>query len=240
MLVVIVGNTRSHLGVFEGERLVRSERLLTREAPWSPVFQPEPGMPVGLVSVVPEAARALQKGWAAFQPVLLASEDAPLPLAYETPLTLGADRVANAVALYARFGGPAIAVDLGTATSLTVVGEGGAILGGAIAPGLDTSHAALIERTAQLPAVDLLDPGVPWGRSTSESIQLGLVAGHVGMVRSLVDRMRAALGPETPVVLTGGGARVLAALLTDYRHVPDLTLEGGRLWLARALERISP
>lgn len=240
MLVVIVGNTRSHLGWFEGERLVRSERLLTREAPWNPAFQPEPGMPVGLVSVVPEAARKLGEAWAAVDPVLLASEDAPLPLAYETPLTLGADRVANAVALHARFGRPAIAVDLGTATCLTVVGEGGAILGGAIAPGLDTSHAALVERTAQLPVVDLVDPGVPWGRSTRESIQLGLVAGHAGMVRSLVDRMRAALGPDTPVVLTGGGARVLAPLLPDYLPVPDLTLEGGRLWLAQALGRSAP
>lgn len=233
MLVVIVGNTQTHFGFFDGESEWRIDRYRTREAPWP---HPEPGRPTGIVSVVPEASQALLSAWADEAPILLSAANAPLPIAYQPPTSLGADRIANAVALHARYGGPAITVDLGTATSLTVLGSEGTILGGAIAPGLDTSHAALVERTAQLPPVELRDPGVPWGSSTQESIQLGLVAGHVGLVRHLVARMREALGPETPVALTGGGARVLADLLPEFDYVPDLTLEGGRLWLAHVLQ----
>ena len=233
MLVVIVGNTQTHFGFSEGDRSWRIDRYRTREAPWP---HPEVGAPTGIVSVVPEASQTLLTAWADEAPVLLTAANAPLPIDYQPPTSLGADRIANAVALRARYGGPAIAVDLGTATSLTVIGADGAILGGAIAPGLDTSHAALVERTAQLPPVELRDPGVPWGRSTTESIQLGVVVGHVGLVRHLVVRMRDALGAQTPVALTGGGARVLADLLPDYDHVPDLTLDGGRLWLSHVLE----
>jgi len=232
LLVVIVGNTRTHLGVPLDAGGWRVTRYETQEAPWP---HPEPGCPTGIVSVVPEVTQVLLSAWKAEAPVLLSATNAPLPVAYQPPTSLGSDRIANAVALYARHRSPAIAVDLGTATSLTAIGADGTILGGAIAPGLDTSHAALVERTAQLPPVPLADPGVPWGSSTVESIQLGLVAGHVGLVTHLVTRMRDALGLEPPVALTGGGARVLAPLLPDYEYLPDLTLEGGRLWLAHAL-----
>jgi type III pantothenate kinase len=176
--------------------------------------------------------------WASTSPILLSAANAPQPIAYVPATSLGADRIANAVALHARYGGPAIAVDLGTATSLTAIAADGTILGGAIAPGLDTSLATLVERTAQLPSVDLLDPGVPWGRTTAESIQLGVVAGHVGMIRHLVTRMRVGLGAGTPVALTGGGLRVLAPLLPEYDALPELTLEGGRIWLSN--ERRKP
>ncbi len=233
MLIVIVGNTQTHVGFHAAEAGWRIDRYRTREAPWP---HPCPQVPTGIVSVVPEASQALLATWKEQRPILLTAANAPLPIAYSPPTSMGADRIANAVALHARFSGPAIAVDLGTATSLTAIGADGTILGGAIAPGLDTSHAALVERTAQLPPVDLADPGVPWGRTTTESIQLGLVAGHVGLVRHLVERMREALGPETPVALTGGGARVLAPLLPDYHHLPELTLDGGLLWLVHALE----
>ncbi len=230
LLVVIVGNTQTHFGFFDGSALVRSERYATREAPWP---HPEPGGATAIISVVPGVSQVLLVAWEAEQPLLLAADSSPLPIAYVPPTALGADRVANAIALHARHGGPAIAVDLGTATSITAVGEDGTILGGAIAPGLDTCHSALVERTAQLSSVELVDPGVPWGRNTTESIQLGLVAGHVGGVRHLVARMRATLGEETPVVLTGGGARVLAPLLPEFAYLPTLTLEGGRIWLER-------
>lgn len=232
MLVVIVGNTRTHLAVPRETGGWQVTRYATQEAPRS---HPMSGCPTGIVSVVPEASQRLLEAWQGERTIMLTAANAPLPIAYEPPTSMGADRIANAIAAYSRYGRAALVVDLGTATSLTAVAADGTILGGAIAPGLDTSHAALVERTAQLPPVPLEDPGVPWGRNTVESIQLGLVAGHVGLVRHLVSRMRDALGSETPVALTGGGARVLAPLLADYDHVPDLTLEGGRLWLAHAL-----
>lgn len=232
MLVVIVGNTRTHFGVPLDAGGWHVTRHVTQEGPWP---HPMPGCPTGIVSVVPEASQTLLRAWEEERPVLLTSANAPLPIAYQPAGSLGADRIANAVALHARLGGAGIVVDLGTATSLTAIAADGTILGGAIAPGLDTSHAALVERTALLPPVPLEDPGVPWGGSTVESIQLGLVAGHVGLVTHLVERMRRELGAETPVLLTGGGARVLAPLLPDYDHQPDLTLEGGRLWLSHAL-----
>lgn len=236
MLVVIVGNTQTHLGLAEADGTWRIATYPTREAPFP---HPEDQRLTGIVSVVPGVSQTLLEAWASYSPVLLSAANAPLPIAYQPPSSLGADRIANALALRARYRGAAIAVDLGTATSLTAIDAKGTVLGGAIAPGLDTSHHALVERTAQLPPVDLRDPGEPWGRTTTESIQIGLVAGHVGMVRHLVERMRAALGPDTPVALTGGGARVLADLMPDYEHVPHLTLEGGRAWL-QALREGAP
>lgn len=230
-LVVVVGNTRTHFGFFDGAACVRQEVYPTREAPFP---HPDASRVTGIVSVVPAAAQALMTAWAPLKPILLTAATCPLPIAYDPPASLGADRIANAVALRARYGGPAIAVDLGTATSMTAIGADGMLLGGAIAPGLDTSLSALVQRTAQLSSVELVDPGVPWGRTTAESIQLGVVAGHVGMVRHLVARMRAELGADTPVALTGGGSRVLAPLMPDFDSLPDLTLVGGRLWLAHA------
>jgi type III pantothenate kinase len=217
--VVNVGNTSTRLARFQGAELVDEYRVPTGGTP--PEIDPAP---IAIVSVVPDAARLLAATWGGA--VLLGAEDAEgLAIAYEPPQGLGVDRLANAYAVY-RHLGCGIAVDFGTATTITVVAEGGVLVGGAIMPGLSTAMASLKRGTAQLPEVPVEATEAAWGRSTRESIQIGVVHGQAGAVRHLVERA----GEGLPVVITGGWAGLMAQLLpANYRHEPNWTLEGGRL-----------
>jgi type III pantothenate kinase len=155
-----------------------------------------------------------------------------LPVAYDNPHEIGADRIVNAVAAVAAVGSPVIVVDFGTATTFDVVDPSGAYVGGAIAPGVETSASALFSRAARLSAVDLEPPQRAIGRNTRESVQAGLLLGEAAMVDGLVRRMWAELGAECPVLATGGLAGVMAPLCETVGQVdPDLTLRGLlRVW----------
>ncbi|MDQ7820040.1 MAG: type III pantothenate kinase [Armatimonadota bacterium] len=149
---------------------------------------------------------------------------------YENPKEVGADRICNAVAVYARYGGPAIVVDFGTATTFTAVSADGDFLGGAIAPGIGISVDALAEHTAQLPRIELSKPRTVIGRSTVTAMQAGIVYGFVGQVEEIIRRMRAELGAPAVVVATGGWAELIADECRSIDHLdPLLTLEGLRL-----------
>ncbi len=150
-----------------------------------------------------------------------------LPIAYENPREVGADRIVNAVAAIAEHGAPVIVVDFGTATTLDVVDASGAYLGGAIAAGIETSAEALFRRAARLSAVDLEPPTRVIARNTRESVQAGLLLGGAAMVDGLVRRSFAELGGECPVVATGGLAERMAPLCDTIGFVDgDLTLKG--------------
>lgn len=150
-----------------------------------------------------------------------------LKVAYENPHEIGADRIVNAVAAIADHGAPVIVVDFGTATTLDVVDDSGAYLGGAIAAGIETSAEALFRRAARLSAVDLDPPARVIGRNTRESVQSGLLLGEASMVDGLVRRTWAELGYECPVVATGGLAERMSPLCETVTAVdPDLTLKG--------------
>lgn len=150
-----------------------------------------------------------------------------LPIAYENPREVGADRIVNAIAAIAVFGAPVIVIDFGTATTLDVVDRGGSYLGGAIAPGVETSAEALFRRAARLSAVDLDPPAHVIGRNTRESIQSGLLFGEAARVDGLVRRTIAELGYECTVVATGGLAERIAPLCETVSAVDgDLTLKG--------------
>lgn len=150
-----------------------------------------------------------------------------LPVAYENPHEIGADRIVNAVAAIADHGAPVIVVDFGTATTLDVVDASGAYLGGAIAAGIETSAEALFRRAARLSAVDLEPPVRVIGRNTRESVQSGLLLGEAAMVDGLVRRTWMELGYECPVVATGGLAARMAPLCETIGSVDvDLTLKG--------------
>ncbi len=153
---------------------------------------------------------------------------------YENPREVGADRICNAVAAYARYGGPTIVVDLGTATTFTAVSREGDFLGGAIAPGIGVSAEALVEHAAQLRRVELSRPRSVIGRSTVAAMQAGIVWGAVGLVEGIVARMKAELGGQATVVATGGWAELILpdATCIDH-HDPLLTLEGLRLLYLR-------
>lgn len=153
---------------------------------------------------------------------------------YENPREVGADRIANAIAAYAEYGGPTIVVDFGTATTLTAVSAEGDFLGGAIAPGIGISVDALAMHADQLRRVELAHPPSVIGRNTIAAMQSGIIYGFAGQVDGLVERMRRELGEQTTVVATGGFAELIAPVARSIAHVdPLLTLEGLRILYER-------
>ena len=153
---------------------------------------------------------------------------------YENPREVGADRIANAIAVYARYGGPAIVVDFGTATTFTAVSAEGDFLGGAIAPGVGISVEALVEHAAQLRKVEFKRPDRVIARNTIAAMQSGILYGFVGQVDGIVERMWQELGGRATVVATGGFAELIAADARVIDHVdPLLTLEGLRILYER-------
>ncbi len=156
-----------------------------------------------------------------------------LEIRYETPSTLGADRVIDAVAAVALHGAPVITLDFGTATVLNVIAEERAFLGGAILPGVRTAADALSRSAARLTRIDLHTPVSVIGRTTQQSIQSGAVYGYVGMIEGLLHRVRATLPAEqrhAPVVATGGMVSLIAPLTDSIDFVvPSLALIGLRL-----------
>jgi type III pantothenate kinase len=153
-----------------------------------------------------------------------------MPVRYENPREVGADRIVNAVAAFELMGGPVIAVDFGTATTWDCVSEKGEYLGGAIFPGIVISMEALFERTSMLHRVELARPRSVIGRTTTQSIQSGLLFGYAGLVDAMVRRIKTELGSGSRVIATGGLAqRIAAETETIERVEPYLTLEGLRL-----------
>jgi type III pantothenate kinase len=153
---------------------------------------------------------------------------------YDNPREVGADRIANAIAAYAQYGGPTIVVDFGTATTFTAVSAEGDFLGGAIAPGIGISVDALAAHADQLRRVELTHPPAVIGRNTITAMQSGIIYGFAGQVDGLVERMRRELGGRTTVVATGGFAELIAPVARTIAHVdPLLTLEGLRILYER-------
>jgi len=153
-----------------------------------------------------------------------------MPVRYENPREVGADRIVNALAAYELLGGPVIAVDFGTATTFDCVSERGEYLGGVIFPGMHTSMEALFERASMLHRVEIARPKSVIGKTTTAALQSGLLYGYAGVVDAMVERIRGELGEEARVVATGGLAgRVANETRSIERVEPFLTLDGLRL-----------
>ncbi len=244
ILAVDVGNTQTVLGLFEdvtldGHWRVSTDATLTADEvrikiagllagegmAWGDVSR------VIISSVVPRLTDAYEEvarratGCAAL--VVGPGLKTGMPIRYDNPHEVGADRIVNGVAAFAAFGGPVLCVDFGTATTIDVIDAGGAYLGGSIAPGVETSAEALFSKAARLSKVDLEAPDTAIGKNTRESVQAGLLLGAAAMVDGLVRRVWAELGTETRVVATGGLAEQMAPLCETVTDVdPDLTLKG--------------
>jgi type III pantothenate kinase len=153
-----------------------------------------------------------------------------MPVHYDNPAEVGADRIVNGVAAFEKYGGPCIVVDFGTATTFDVVSRKGEYLGGVIAPGIGISADALFTRTARLPRVDIRRPPRVVGTNTVSSMQSGLYYGYLGLVDGILERLLEELGSEAKVVATGGLATLIGSGSRYISAVDDLlTLEGLRV-----------
>ncbi|HXG55887.1 MAG TPA: type III pantothenate kinase [Vicinamibacterales bacterium] len=253
LLAIDVGNTNIVLGVFEGELLTESWRLVTMRERTSDeigilVSQLFERSDIGvaaidgiiLSSVVPPLTRTMEEMCERFfdrRPLTVEpASNTGMPILYQPPSDVGADRVVNAVAAYEMFGRagstPIIVVDFGTATTFDAISGQGEYIGGVICPGIGISADALFQRAARLPRVDVRKPPAVIGRTTVTSMQSGLFFGYVSMVDGIVTRMRGELegGSGAMCLATGGMADILAAETTTIQRVePDLTLQGLRI-----------
>jgi len=187
---------------------------------------------------VPSATQALREmvgRYFGFAPVVVEpGVKTGVPVLTDNPKEVGADRIVNALAAFSRYGGPCIVIDFGTATTYDVVTEKGEFLGGAIAPGVQTSNASLSRETARLPQVELQAPRSPIGRNTVDAIQSGLIFGTAAETDGMIERIRKELGGSATVVATGGLAPQIVPHCQFVDEVdPWLTLEGLRLVFER-------
>ena len=208
LLAVDVGNTNLKVGVHDGDRWLDQWRLQT------------------------VVEKTVDEYWVSLS--VDASVDCGIVVQTERPNEVGADRITNAVAAVDLYGGPAIVIDMGTATTFDVVSANRELIGVVISPGLRLAADALTSRAAQLSRVPLNAPAQVLGRNTVQSVQSGIVYGYAGLVEGVVQRLITELQFEPTVIGTGGLIEVIAAH-TDVIDViePALTLHGLRLIAAR-------
>lgn len=247
ILTVDIGNTSIHLGLFDGFNLIKTWKLQSASGRTCDEYsliifgffraanlQPEMIDGAIISSVVPPLTpifqNLCQQLFKVKALILGPGLKTGLPILYENPAEVGADRVAGAVAAYEKFGGPVIIVDLGTATTLDAVSAKGEYLGGAIAPGIQISAEALTVHTAKLPRIELSKPKRVIGRTTVASMHSGIYIGYIGLISHLVNEMKKEVGAEAKVVATGGFAPWIASDVPVIEKVePYLVLEGLRI-----------
>ena len=243
LLAVDVGNTQTVLGLYEGELLGDHWRLATERA-WTGdqlgvflngLLDLESVQGICLASTVPALIREwelLVERWIK-APLLVVGPGVKtgIPIRYDDPREVGADRIANAVAARERYGAPCIVVDFGTSTNFDVVSQAGEYVGGVLAPGIEISMEALFSHAARLVKVDYAEPPSVIGKTTVGGLQSGLVYGFAGQVDGIVAAIRQELGaPEAPVIATGGLASLIAPHSSTIGPVdPFLTLDGLRI-----------
>jgi type III pantothenate kinase len=244
ILVIDVGNTNIVVGIYEGRELSHHWRLSTDSArtgdeyavllkelmDFSGVSLTDMEGAI-ISSVVPPVAPHLERmvrRYCNVQPILVGpGVKTGLSLSYDNPREIGADRIVNAVAAFAKYGGPVIIVDFGTATTFCAINGKGVYLGGAIAPGIGIATEALYQQASKLPRVEIVRTEHVICKNTVSGMQAGIFHGFCGQVDRIVSLMSAELGESPRVIATGGLARLIAASSETIETVDDfLTLDG--------------
>jgi type III pantothenate kinase len=247
LLAIDIGNTNIVLGLYQGKQLLTHWRLATQSERTADEYgvliaqlitgegyrSGEIGAIIASCVVPPmltttqELARKIFK----LEPLLVGPGiKTGMPILYETPKDVGADRIVNGVAAYEKYHDACIIVDFGTATTIDLISKRGEYIGGAIAPGLSIALEALVQRAAKLPRIEIVRPKEIIGKNTVSSIQAGIFFGYAGLVDGIVKRMQSEHGVASNVVATGGLAALIASECSTISEVDDfLTLDGLRI-----------
>ena len=244
LLAIDIGNTNTVIGLYDKEKLINHWRIKTDSQStadeliltYEGLLQNQPKITgISLCSTVPAVLREmrwmLQRYFSDIKTVIIEpGTKTGVPINTDNPKEVGADRIANSLAVFTRHRGPSIVVDFGTSTNFDVVSKNGEFLGGSLAPGIEISLDALANRAAQLRKVEFVKPRSVIGKNTVEALQSGALYGFAGQVDGIIERIIAEIGPVTAVVATGGLAPlVVEESKTITHHESDLTLEGLRL-----------
>ena len=254
LLAFDVGNTTVAIGLFREAKLLKSWKIKTDPDKTSDEYG---ALILDLFNVTGQEARRVDAAIisSVVPPLTSAIEDlcrdffhvtalvvgpglrTGMPILYENPLEVGADRIVAAVAAFEKYGGPCIVVDFGTATTFDAISARGEYLGGAIAPGIQISAEALYLKTARLPRIEIRKPRKAIGRTTVGSMQSGLYFGYVGLVTNTIAEIRKELGADAKVVATGGfGGQITPEVAAIGAYEPDLVLDGLRIVFERNRE----
>jgi len=244
LLAIDIGNSNIILGVLDNDELKATWRIVTavhrmpdEYASLLLSFFDRKGISTSqitdaaLCSVVPPLVSVFEEvclRYFTIRPLTVeAGVKTGVRICMDNPKEVGADRIVNAVAAHRLYGGPAIVIDLGTATTFDAVSADGEYLGGAIAPGITIATEALFSRTAVLPRVELTHPKRAIGTNTVAAMQSGIVYGYVGLIENIVAKISKELGGKAKVIATGGYANLLAEETSIIETVnPDLTMIG--------------
>lgn len=247
LLVLDVGNTQVVAGIFENDVLKAHCRMHTEPKLTEDEFHMHMCHFFGrynieitdidqtvISCVVPPMIRTLDefcRKYLSHAPDWIGPDSVEMPILYRNPAEVGADRLVNAVAAYAKYRKSLIVIDFGTATTFDCISGQGEYLGGAIAPGIGISAEALFQRASKLPRVELFNPpAAVIGKETAESMKAGLLYGYAELVDGVVKRIKKEMAPEPKVIATGGLASLFGEIAESIKTVePELTLEGLRI-----------
>ncbi len=247
LLAVDIGNTNIALGVFEGKDLIQHWKIRSEQQKTSDEYEI---ILLNLLSIAHLEAKSIRS-------VIISSVVPPLTpvfqslsqdflninslvvgpglktgmsILYENPQDVGADRVVASVAAFDKYGGPAIIVDFGTATTFDAISKDGEYLGGAIAPGIQIAAEALYLKTAKLPRIEIKKPKSAIGRTTVTSMQSGLYFGYIGLISNIIDEISNELGEDIKIIATGSFASQICPDLVSIEYLePFLVLKGLRI-----------